>query len=544
MLRVLVVDDEPFILDGIAELLRDEERWDVLTASGGKQALDVLDRCRTDIVLSDIQMSGIDGIRLLDEIQMRWPFCKTVFLTAHDKFELARTALSKGAFGYLLKSDGDKAILAELRRCEQQIDIEMETMLDFEQSRQKARKAANLLENAALLNILEWMPYDIAKQELKALGIALDLDAPMLLVAAGIDNFSPQSNSHERFLIMVRVEEIFHKYISQKFYCRRASDADKNMVWILQPKESVQNGLLYCKQSLEGVQRAVFKLLGLSLSIVYDEYIGFDQLHDRYRQMLSILAQIFIQGEGQVLADSKFYIDRHGSQPGDSSGSFLRDLEMVRQALAVSSTKDFADALRRVLYSRENGTAMKKLQTYHVVCGIVLEYIESAGMGEEVFSRPEHFAIFRNYGGRTALLQKLSGLAQELFKKRQAMHTSRSDALIQSIHNHITANLAGDLSLQTIADAFYVNPAYLARLYKKQTGGTLGEEIVYRRIALAKRMLLRSEYKIAEIAKDAGYESAAYFTRVFKKREGVTPQAWRAARLVPTGEVVTIVQGK
>ena len=145
----------------------------------------------------------------------------------------------------------------------------------------------------------------------------------------------------------------------------------------------------------------------------------------------------------------------------------------------------------------------------------------------ELFAQPDYFDIFKGYRGRAAFLQGMSALANEMIEGGRQFQANRNDVLIQEIQNYIDANLAGDLSLQTIADAFYVNPAYLCRVYKQRTGITIGEEITSKRIALAKRMLSRKEYKIYEIANKSGYESAAYFTRVFKKHEGVSPQAWR-----------------
>ncbi|MDL2323979.1 response regulator [Ruminococcaceae bacterium OttesenSCG-928-A16] len=528
MLKILVVDDEPFILEGIAELLRSEERWEVFTAPGGRQALDILDRQRPDIVLSDIQMPGMDGIRLLQEIQVRWPFCKTIFLTAHSEFALAQKAIASGAFGYLLKADGDAAILDEIRRCEQKLDEEMRTQMDGAESRRKIEAAGPLLENAALLNILEWMPYDVAKNELSINGIDIDLEEPILLVAASIDNFASGSNSHERFQMMMEVEAIFNKYLSMRFSCHRASNAEQTMIWILQPLGGEASAsLLYCRQSLETVQDAAHKALGLSLSIVYDDFIQFEKLHERYRQMLSILEQIIIQGEGRVLADSKFYVNRQGGPPTANSGSILRDLEAVRQALPGRDAAGFNDALHKVLYAKENSTAVRKLQTYHVVCGILLDFISQTGMDEEIFSRPEYFSLFQDYGGRASLFEGMSGLAAELIDKGHKQGESRSNALVQSIQHHIAANLAGNLSLQTVADTFFVNPAYLSRVFKNHTGVTVGEEITKQRMDLAKRMLARSEYRISDVAQQSGYESAAYFIRVFKKREGITPQAWR-----------------
>ena len=531
MLSILLVYEESNALADIAELLYAEDGWDIIAASGARQAMDVLCRQKVDIVFCEIRMKDMSCMDFLEDVMSKWPFCKIIFNSDYCDCKLARATLSKGAFGYLLKDEGNEAIMDEIRRCEECINNEMGMRIGPDEVLRKVEAASPLLKNATLLNVLEWMPHDMAKKELAVLSINIDVDEPLLLVAASIDNFLPKSNSHERFLTMVEVEEIFNRYLSQRFRCHRASKANKTMIWILQSLGGNDSGLLYCKQTLDTVQQAVQKALGLSLSIVYDDFVQYEYLHDRYRHLLSILEQIIIQGEGQVLADSKFYIDRRGSNPADSSGRYLRDMELVRQTLATGDSKQFYTALQRVLYSKENNTTARKLQTYHTVCDIVLEYIENTGLGEDVFSQPEQFEMFKEYEGRNTFLIKMSALVTALIQIGRKLQASRNDALILGVQNYIIANLAGNLSLQAIADSLYINSAYLSRVYKRRTGITIGEEITARRIELAKRMLLRSDYKIYEIARDAGFESAAYFTRVFKKKEGINPQSWRESQL-------------
>ena len=389
---------------------------------------------------------------------------------------------------------------------------------------------SSLLTNAALLNILEWMPYEEAKGELQVHDIALDIDEPILLVAASIGNFHPDSNSHEQFLGMVEVEDIFNQHLSKHFNCFRTSKADKTMIWMLQELDDDINNMRYCRESLKTAQKMVKEALGLSVSIVYDEFIDFAQIHERYRRLLSILVQVLLRDEEEILTDSSFFTDRHCESPIFGSGKYLCDIEALRQCLAAGDVELFEESLNRIIYAPTNNSTISKLQAYHTICAIVLDFFERAGLGEDLMARPDYFDIFRDYRGRSFFFTGMAKLVAEMTEKSKELKINQNDALIQGISNYIEANLAGDLSLPQLAKVFFVNAAYISRLYKHRVGVTIGEEIELKRIALAKRMLLRREYKISEIAREAGYESAAYFTRVFKKREGMTPQSWRRER--------------
>jgi len=99
---ILIVDDEPSILQSLGGLLSDEG-FDVLKASNGYQALKVIDLESPDLVLLDIWMPGIDGIETLKEIKKDNPFIPVVIITGHGTIETAVKAIKLGAFDLIEK---------------------------------------------------------------------------------------------------------------------------------------------------------------------------------------------------------------------------------------------------------------------------------------------------------------------------------------------------------------------------------------------------------------------------------------------------------
>lgn len=79
--RILIVDDEPFIVNGLAELCLGAEflELEVYKAYSSSEALGWLKRAKMDIVLSDIKMPGLNGLALQKEISRQWPHCKVIF---------------------------------------------------------------------------------------------------------------------------------------------------------------------------------------------------------------------------------------------------------------------------------------------------------------------------------------------------------------------------------------------------------------------------------------------------------------------------------
>ncbi len=99
---ILVADDEANIRKVLAATLR-KEGYEVLTAADGAEALQMLERERVDVLLTDLRMPEVDGMELLNSALEARPGLPVVILTAHGTVETAKTALKRGAFDYLEK---------------------------------------------------------------------------------------------------------------------------------------------------------------------------------------------------------------------------------------------------------------------------------------------------------------------------------------------------------------------------------------------------------------------------------------------------------
>jgi two-component system, response regulator YesN len=112
----------------------------------------------------------------------------------------------------------------------------------------------------------------------------------------------------------------------------------------------------------------------------------------------------------------------------------------------------------------------------------------------------------------------------DLVRKRS--HNGYS-LLVQKALDYVSVNFSKPLNLDKLAQHCLVHPAHLSRQFKKETNMTLTEYLHTLRIKEAKLLLKKERTSIEWIAGTVGFEDAAYFTRVFKKLEGVTPTQYR-----------------
>jgi DNA-binding NtrC family response regulator len=101
-MRMMLVDDEERFLSTTKKLLV-RKGYEVMTASGGAEALEILSTQTIHVVILDVKMPGMDGVTTLREIKKRFPLVEVIMLTGHATVESAVDGLKSGATDYLMK---------------------------------------------------------------------------------------------------------------------------------------------------------------------------------------------------------------------------------------------------------------------------------------------------------------------------------------------------------------------------------------------------------------------------------------------------------
>lgn len=121
-----------------------------------------------------------------------------------------------------------------------------------------------------------------------------------------------------------------------------------------------------------------------------------------------------------------------------------------------------------------------------------------------------------------SLLQKREVIPKEPRKQDSGRHILVSDAA-----SYISAHYHETLTLELLAEHFYVNKSYLSRVFKEITGFTVHEYLNVNRIKASQRLLISGRSSITDISEQLGYESITYFEKIFKKFTGLTPREFR-----------------
>ena len=112
-------------------------------------------------------------------------------------------------------------------------------------------------------------------------------------------------------------------------------------------------------------------------------------------------------------------------------------------------------------------------------------------------------------------------------EKDTAGHTDSTLSKLQEIRSYLDGHYAEKLSLDELANRFYISKYHMSREFKKSFGLTMGNYLTSLRITKAKEMLRFSDFQIETIARNCGIEDNSYFNKVFQKAEGITAREYR-----------------
>jgi len=537
MYRLLIVDDEEIITDGLYEVFHRlmPEKLDICRAYSGREALQWMERTRIDIVLTDIRMPGMSGLELSQQILTYWPRCRIVFLTGYSEFDYAYQAFQMPQVRYLLKTEGYSKVTETIAEVIEEIDHSSRMSELVRQSREQTDALAYLAQSDYLRHLLhessslaecpESMERDFGRCQL-----TLDPGTPVLLALGHL--FFPEGTSYAgKQEIMAAVQVIWRQFLGSPARSAGTTDKHGDMVWFIQPsiyaeEKVAQHTVRYLEGTLELVQEACMESLELPISFTISgspcEWRDVREQHERLRQQQQLRI-----GDGI----SMIFIDRSERQdatPTRESGRVSQKVDQMTAHLEAGREDQFVELFDEVtaIMQQPDTLAQRSQETYYALALMLLSSINRWGLHSHVGDYGRLMRLDEHASLRKGV-EYLRLIAERIFAVRRMDARDRTAHVIERICQYIQDHLGDDLSLVRLAEIHYFNPSYLSRLFKQEQGINLSEYIDQCRVRKAKKLLELGDLKVRDVASAVGYEAAHSFTRFFKKSLGMTPQEYR-----------------
>ncbi|MEV5025641.1 response regulator [Paenibacillus sp. LPE1-1-1.1] len=543
MYRMLIVDDEKLLLDGLHELFQENEghRLELYKASSGLEALRAMSEKRIDILLSDIKMPKMSGLELGDRVKQNWPECRLIFLTGFDEFDYVHHAIKNGAENYILKSEGDEAIVEAVRKTIAELEEQQKMEMLIKQAREIQRQQAGYHRALFLSDLLEGLqPKDeLTSQTLEELGIKLAIDRPLIMAVSRMDLAAAAIRLPEKELLFTALYSICVRFLSSYVVYADVIYNREYYVLFIQARENAfqtQDRLItFLQGSIETIQQTAEKSTGHTFSFALtDKFIEWGDTSKQFTILKAFLSRYY-DAKQIIITDKN--LPFMAKQDEEDVRGFIEVFHKRANALETyieSGRKEEVQSILSELKSYAKWEAINEMRYMEMYCAVALRLLTAVnkfGLDRDSAAAPHIAKLLQpaTFHSRKESIATLEHIVN-LFDHYHAAQSSkmRGDALGKIIL-YIETHLDGDLSVTNLAEQVYLNPDYLSRMFKQSKGITISEYIAALKVQRAKEMLSEPQRLVQDIAKALGFTSAGYFSRFFKKETGQTPQEFRTA---------------
>ncbi|QJD86796.1 response regulator [Cohnella herbarum] len=547
MYRLLLIDNEPFIVDGLYDLFLELDSLElvVLKAYSASEALTLLSAHKIDIVIADIRMPGMSGLELQQLIRKQWPFCKTIFLTGYNDFSYVQTAMRHGGLDYVLKTEGDERILEAFHSAIAALQEEWEKEHLMGEARKELHLAKPLLQKEYLLSLLngERLHNEGIQLRFAELGISLNTAVPALIVVGRVDEWPGDYSLADRELLTFAIHNIAQEYFSNCPFAAISYDRTK-FIWLIQPQDADEvNGSAFVQrvhETLDSVQTASRGVLNIPVSFVTHSSLGsWSELPSVFNRLIRLLGRGLGLGRESLLIDIPTAEKTSGPATkgacsiGDNANiaSQRRTIPLLESYLEGGDAREFASLCSGMLQSAVHDP-LHYTEMYYSIATMILSYLNRLEATQDLLERQDFDGLMRidDHPDWEAAAHYFESVVALLFAKRHDEREEKSHSIVTRLNLYIKEHLHEDLSLTKLSEVANLSASYLSRLYKQTTGHGLAEYIAEKRIDKANSLLTETVLKIHEIAREVGLEHN-YFIKMFKKYTHMTPQEYRELKV-------------
>lgn len=571
--KVFLVEDEIVTREGI----RDNVNWNRAgfifcgEASDGELALPLIQSLQPDLLITDIKMPFMDGLRLSRLVRASMPNVRIVILSGHDEFEYARTAISLGVCEYLLKPLGVRELEELLARIRAELDAER---MQEEQRRlleEQVELDLALRRDRFLLRLLTvGASPEAALEEARGLGCTLGAFYQVVLirselVGAALHDFGAQEAYHaevETFAPhciqpggdwLILRKDIDESVLVAVGATQSQVEAMSASLLACVARHTKGNAALRAHTGRGEVQMRLHQLNRSYTAALYD-------LHDAIRMEIGaeIGAHLHTEGEadpaGTGRADSM-----HAEMPNRTApvanGAFVRP-EPVGSALVMLHRAALADFLRTgllhdfdAMFDCYMGGALgAPLDERALQNPLIENYVRTdmaltiAKFVIQLGENPAHLFAELGRAARPGEPTSIKALQTQLREAcawaldlRDHRALNRNVALVQRAQQYIQQHSGNpSLSLAQVAAEVGLSPNHFSAVFSAEAGETFRDYLSSLRIVRARELLRSTSMTNSEISEHVGYADPHYFGAVFKRMTGYTPQQYRTQPAVVT----------
>lgn len=531
MYRVLIADDEPLQTRILGEIIKRLRPQYEITASGnGKEALEFIQSNPVDIVITDIKMPVMDGLEMLENLREKLHAMRVVLLTGYSDFEYAKRGIRLGIFDYMLKPFDEDQVSELLQKLEVSLQRERNTLYSQEKLVGEMNKIFPLYVQQLFF---KWVNGTLSQAEFSEFSQYIPKLKEAFVVVCEVEGAGPggvgePTEIREEIKENIRwlVDEVSGAFgIPNSFFVDGDSDLLISVIGLNPDMHQIPELLLaQYRQVSAQVKEKWNAAISIGIGRVTDDIRG--GLSRSYHEALDALSLKFFLGAGCVLDYKETQFSHHLKQ------TWLKEKEEAITACFKRREEEaLAKTLEEVFGSFSTGGYVRPSMAVDTVTRLVLGVARIVEENMEEAGYRQMTALIQKDLKQCRSMDRLADAAKMHIREVSAVYGNLKSSKDQQIMSQCLAYLEEhymeDISLESVAEAFFFNPSYFSSYFKTKTGTNFSEYLTAIRLKKARQMLADSGRKIEDVAAGVGYRNVRYFNRLFKKEFNVTPQEYR-----------------
>ena len=529
MYRIMLADDEGIVIDALKFIIEKEFGSECMVeyAKTGRSVIELAENYRPDIAIMDIQMPGINGIEAMKEIRATNQNVVFIVMSAYDKFDYAKEAISLGVLEYITKPMEKTRIVAAIRRAIEQIDREREKRSNDLLIREKLETVVPIIESGLIYDILlqEHFTEDIDSYR-ELLGIEQEYAYMAAVVCGEVQEGNHLTNAVGSSVRISRHEQEVREALKEGFPGCIVGSVMANKIAVLVP--SSEKSMDYNKRiELIEKSRAMVRELRRKTDIHFRIGIGSIRRMGEVKNSYSEALNALLRTTGSVAHadDLPIHCEYGGDYPIHLEKRLFEEVKNGEPNRAVLTAGEFFDWM---VDSNPDSRMAIRLKVLEFVLWAEHIAYENGGMTYEFNTRNEYLPEVMNAADAETLrkwfILKVGEACQNVLHKA----SEKSVSQVETAKEYIRDNYSKDISLDDVSRRVNISPYYFSKIFKEETGEGFVEYLTGVRMEKAKELLSTTECSMKEICSMVGYSDPNYFSRSFKKNVGVTPTEYKA----------------
>lgn len=524
MRKVLLVDDEPFILQGLKIIIDWEaEGYEVAAmCANGQEAYDYLCANEVDLIVADIQMPIMTGLELLEKIRSEEVSdAFFVILTGFKDFSYIQKALRYDCMDYLLKPVEKQELLRVIRKISQAVD-----------ERNEAEKTRDDMEQAYMArNLIALLFGKFDDKNIDYVSSHMQLSDVIRYVDIEIADHADDSEEVEEG----EMREYQRKMFSS---CRDFLKDEKNhcIFDVSRDEKSYDIGLIYCdffakkrNTNMEGFFENLMRHIKMETGFNINIFVGkpvnkLENVSKSYSSACVMKSLEAFRAKKQIY----FYDEEVASE--ENNIIILKDILDELVSGIEDDNEEYIKTSVDKLFEEMNKNMTEETKRLNVNY-LLFRLIHKATELDSEINQEEILRFIAEHSFEEGILRgsnvHLSKFCTEYAEYLAQLRKNVSGGILQEIEKEVSAHYMENLSLRDLGKKYFINSSYLGQMFQKKYNQSFRDYLTKYRIECAKQMLINTDKRISDIAEEVGYKDTDYFLKKFIEANGCTPSKYR-----------------